>query len=246
MWWSIQALLYTDRLFPIGCMWNNSTKARPCVCLLVLKDTWKQPPLKVNTMEMILLPKLEIPFTMQQELFGERVLFFTLLFLCFFSQRHNLDQIRVFETFLFACLPLIYSSTWNDHKARVLADWGKKELRPYVVVSMARRNGKTFVTSGAVVALLLCIPNVKIVIFSTCKRTSQLMMSAVSDMLDLAFEKGTHCNRQEYQQISKNTETIVFEAFGTKRTVACLPGKMSMCVFCVRVLKYFFFFKKGL
>lgn len=141
---------------------------------------------------------------------------------------YYIDQIRVFETFLFACLPLIYGNTWNDNKARVLAEWNKKELRPYVVVSMARRNGKTFVTSGTVVALLLCIPGIKVVIFSTCKRTSQLMMSAVSEMLDAAFEKGTHCNKQDYVQISKNTETIVFEAFGSKRTVACLPGSVRV------------------
>jgi len=145
------------------------------------------------------------------------------------------DQIRVFETFLFACLPLIYGNTWNDNKARVLAEWGKKELRPYVVVSMARRNGKTFVTSGTVVALLLCIPGIRVVIFSTCKRTSQLMMSAVSDMLDAAFDKGTHCNRQEYVQVSRNTEAIVFEAFGTKRAVACLPGSVRVSFYsCAR------------
>lgn len=138
------------------------------------------------------------------------------------------DQIRVFETFVFACLPLIYGNTWNDNKARVLAEWGKTELRPYVVVSMARRNGKTFVTSGTVVALLLAIPNIKVIIFSTCKRTSQLMMSAVSDMLDAAFEKGSHCNRQDFVQVSKNTEQIVFEAFGSKRTIACLPGSVRV------------------
>jgi hypothetical protein len=143
------------------------------------------------------------------------------------------SQILVFETFLFACLPLIYGDTWNDNKARVLAEWNKKELRPYVVVSMARRNGKTFVTAGTVVALLLCIPGIKVVIFSTCKRTSQLMMSAVSEMLDKAFEKGTHCDRQQFVQISKNTETIVFEAFGSKRTVACLPGKHYIFMFVV-------------
>ena len=148
------------------------------------------------------------------------------------------DQVRVFETFLFACLPLIYGETWNDNKARVLAEWDKKELRPYVVVSMARRNGKTFVTSGTVVALLLCIPGIRIVIFSTCKRTSQLMMTAVSEMLDKAFEKGTHCNKQEYVEISRNSETIVFEAFGTKRAVACLPGSVrvsTLSFFCVCV-----------
>lgn len=133
------------------------------------------------------------------------------------------NQIKIFETFLFATLPLLYGDSWQENKARVLAEWGKKEMRQYVIVSMARRNGKTFVSAGAIVALLIAVPKVKLVIFSTCKRTSQLMMGAVDDMIQNAFTKGTHINSQDYIMVSKNSETICFEAFGTKRTISCLP-----------------------
>lgn len=139
------------------------------------------------------------------------------------------NQIKIFNTFLFACLPLLYGETWQENKARVLAEWGnKKELRQYVIVSMARRNGKTFVSSGAMVSLLIAVPKIKLVIFSTCKRTSGLMMSAVSDMIDAAFEKGTHVNTQDFIQVSKNSETICYEAFGSKRTISCLPGSVRV------------------
>jgi hypothetical protein len=139
------------------------------------------------------------------------------------------DQIRVFNAFLFSCLPLIYGNEWPENKARILEEWGKSRECPYTVVSMARRNGKTFVTSGTVVALLLVVPGIKVAIFSTCKRTSQMMMSAAVDMLENAFEIGTHCNRQDFIQIAKNTESIVYEGPDrTKRILGCYPGSVKV------------------
>lgn len=144
------------------------------------------------------------------------------------------DQVRVFDASLFSALPLIYGNEWSEHKARVLDEWGEKRECPYTVVSMARRNGKTFVTSGFVVSLLLVL-GIKIAIFSTCKRTSQMMMSAAVDMLEQAFERGTHCNRQDFVQVSKNTESIIYEGPDrTKRILGCFPGS-------VRVSRLFFF-----
>jgi hypothetical protein len=81
------------------------------------------------------------------------------------------DQIRVYNAFIQSCLPLIYGETWPEEKTRVLAEWGMKRECMYSLVNMARRNGKTFVTSATAAALLLCVPNIKIAIFSTCKRT---------------------------------------------------------------------------
>lgn len=139
------------------------------------------------------------------------------------------NQIRVFNAFVFSSLALIYGEEWPENKARVLAEWGEDRECPYTVVSMARRNGKTFSTAGVVVSMLLCIPHVKIAIFSTCKRTSQMMMSAAVEMLEKAFDRGTHASRQKYVQVSKNTEAIVFEGPDkTKRTLGCFPGSVRV------------------
>lgn len=139
------------------------------------------------------------------------------------------DQVRVFNAFIFSSLPLIYGNEWSENKARVLAEWDAQRECPYTVVSMARRNGKTFVTSGTVVAMMLCVPGIKIAIFSTCKRTSQMMMSAAVDMLEQAFERGTHCNRQDFVQVAKNTESIIFEGPDrTKRILGCFPGSVRV------------------
>jgi hypothetical protein len=149
------------------------------------------------------------------------------------------DQVRVFNAFLFSSLPLIYGNEWSENKARVLSEWEAQRECPYTVVSMARRNGKTFVTSGTVVAMMLCVPGIKIAIFSTCKRTSQMMMSASVDMMEQAFEKGTHANRQDFVQVAKNTESIIFEGPDrTKRILGCFPGS-------VRVSIIFFLFLLG-
>lgn len=137
------------------------------------------------------------------------------------------DQIRVFEAFLASCLPLVYGNSWQDEKARVMADWGLERERMYSLVNMARRNGKTFVTSGTAAALLLCVPNIKIAIFSTCKRTSQMMMSAIMDMLDGAFERGTHVNKEEFILVTKNMEAVCYEGpDGTKRMLGSFPGSV--------------------
>lgn len=158
---------------------------------------------------------------------------------CFFNGmgiKWGEDQVRVFNAFVFSCLPLVYGEEWSENKARVLEDWGQTRECPYTVVSMARRNGKTFVTSGTVVAMMLTVPGIKVAIFSTCKRTSQMMMQACVDMIEKAFDLGTHANRQDFTQVMKNTESIVYEGpDGSKRVLGCFPGS-------VRVSHLFSFF----
>lgn len=141
------------------------------------------------------------------------------------------DQIRVFNAFLFSCLPLVYGASWQEEKARLLKEWNEPRESMYSLVNMARRNGKTFVTSGTTASLLLCVPNIKIAIFSTCKRTSQMMMSATLDMLEAAFERGTHVSRQDFTVVTKNLETVCFEGPDrTKRILGSFPGSVRVSV----------------
>jgi hypothetical protein len=148
------------------------------------------------------------------------------------------DQIRVFNAFLFSCLPLIYGPAWPEEKARLLKEWGQPRESMYSLVNMARRNGKTFVTSGTAASLLLCVPNIKIAIFSTCKRTSQMMMSATLDMLELAFERGTHVQRQDFTIVTKNMENICYEGPDrTKRILGSFPGSVRVSLFSITLFQ---------
>lgn len=151
------------------------------------------------------------------------------IFLNGFGLKWSDDQIRVFDAFQNTCLPLIYGADWNEEKARVLRERGLDREVQYALVNMARRNGKTFSVSGAAAALALSVPNSKIAIFSTCQRTSQMMLQAVMDQFDRAFDKGTHANRQDFLMLSRNAETIIFQGpDGTKRIVGSFPGSVRV------------------
>lgn len=148
-------------------------------------------------------------------------------------------QARIFESFVDACLPLIYGDAWPDNKLRVLKERGLTAEQQYALVNMARRNGKTFVTSGAAAALMLCVPGITLAIFSTCRRTSQMMMSAIIDQLESAFTKGTHAIREQFSQVSKNMEQLMYEGpDGTRRLLMSLPGsvRVSSVLFLLYVL----------
>ena len=134
-----------------------------------------------------------------------------------FGTKWGDDQIRVFNAFLASCLPLIYGESWQEEKTRVLKEWGLNSVPMYSLVNMARRNGKTYVTSGTAAALFLCIPNIKIAIFSTCRRTSQMLMTCMMEFIERAFEKGTHVQREDYNLVTKNTETVQYEYKGAKQ-----------------------------
>jgi hypothetical protein len=145
--------------------------------------------------------------------------------------RWDENQVRVFDAFLGSCLPLVYGETWATEKARVLRAWGLDREIMYSLVNMARRNGKTYVTSGTAAALLLCVPNIKIAVFSTCKRTSQMMLEAILDRLEQAFNLGTHVDRQDYVVTCKNKETVAFVGpDGTPRHLGSYPGSVRVSV----------------
>lgn len=157
------------------------------------------------------------------------------MFMNGFGVKWSDDQIRVFNAMLMTALPLLYGDTWNEEKGRVLKEWGQKRQNMYALVNMARRNGKTFSTSGAAAALFLCVPHIKIAIFSTCKRTSQMMLTAIQEMLERAFERGTHVSKQDFQLVTKNMETICYEGPDrTKRLLGSFPGsvRVSKSVCC--------------
>jgi len=139
------------------------------------------------------------------------------------------DQVRIFNTALFSCLPLIYGKSWVENKARVLGEWQAQRECPYTIVVMGRRNGKTYVVSGTVAALLRCVPGVKIAIFSTCTRTSYMMMTAITDMIDKAMALGTHFSEQAFTEEKRNMETVEFRCpDGTKRILGCFPGSVRV------------------
>ncbi len=145
------------------------------------------------------------------------------------NTKWGVSQIKIFKAFVKSVLPFVYGDAWPKERARVMKDYGMLKEMLYTLVNMARRNGKTYTTAATAAVLMLCVPGISIAIFSTCKRTSQMLLSNVVNMLEMILDKGTHANRQQFVEITRNSESIVFRGpDGTKRTIGCYPGSVRV------------------
>ena len=140
-------------------------------------------------------------------------------------------QIKIFKAFLKSTLPFIYGDSWDRERPRVMRELKMKKEMLYTLVNMARRNGKTYTTAGTAAALMFCVPDIKIAIFSTCKRTAQLLLNTVIEMIDKIIAKG-HKSSLGFVEVTRNSESIVFRGpDGTKRVIGCFPGSVRVSSF---------------
>lgn len=151
-------------------------------------------------------------------------------------------QQRIFKACIDACLPKIYGDEWEEAKTRVMAKRGISKMHQEVLVNMARRNGKTFVVSGAAAALFLVVPNMSVAVFSTGERAAKMLMTATLEKIDAAFTLGTHVNKQGYNLVQKNKEMLVMEhPSGGKQVFGCYPGSVRVSL----LLRFFLFLFDG-
>lgn len=138
-------------------------------------------------------------------------------------------QAAAFDAFLISCLPLLYGNTWDSEKSRVLKIYGLEEERYFSIVMMNRRNGKTMGTSGATATLLLKVPGLSVAIFSIHIRASGMLMDCVKDMIERAFERGTHVKRENYRKVSSSVQRLEFLGPDkTKRKLGSYPGSAKV------------------
>ena len=138
-------------------------------------------------------------------------------------------QIRIFNAFVDSLLPLIYGEEWDEAKARVMRDRGLTRIQQEVLVNMARRNGKTYVTAGTCTALFLKVPGMSCAIFATGERTARKLMEVVVEMIERAMQRGTHVRADEYQLLQKNKEMLVYQhPSGEKQVLGCYPGSVRV------------------
>lgn len=94
------------------------------------------------------------------------------------------QQVMFHEAFLEACLPKIYGPVeWANHSMRVLAEFDIKKIQFEVMVITARRIGKSWSIAMFVVSLLLCVPGLRIAIFSTGSRASGSLYQIIMRMI---------------------------------------------------------------
>ena len=65
----------------------------------------------------------------------------------------------------------------------------------------------------------------------TGERTARMLMTVVVDMVELAFNKGSHVNRQDYSLVQKNKESLLYEGpDGSRRLLGCFPGSVRVSI----------------
>lgn len=151
------------------------------------------------------------------------------LFLNGFGVIWSLVQINIFHALVNSILPRIYLDEWEESKGRVMAQRAIDRIWQEILINMGRRNGKTWITSGAAAAFFLMIPGISIAVFSVGKRQAELFMTAAVEKIKLAFSKGTHVKKSDYNVVRESQEMLVYEhPLGGKQVLGCYPGSSKV------------------
>jgi len=164
---------------------------------------------------------------------GDKILEGTVdLFLNGFGVTWSPVQINIFHALVNSILPRIYMHEWEEVKGRVMLQRALDRIWQEVLINMGRRNGKTWITSGAAAAFFLMIPGISIAVFSVGKRQAELFMTSCTEKIKLAFARGTHVKKSDYNVIRESQEMLVYEhPLGGKQVLGCYPGSSKVRFF---------------
>lgn len=138
--------------------------------------------------------------------------------------RRSEPQQNVHEVYLRACLPKIYDDEWDDNREHIMKKFGITRLQMWVLVVMARREGKTWGMAMFIAAMVLSVADIEISIFATCKRTAEKLLKVFHKFLIKAMEFMTD---EEFVIVKKTQETIIIMGpDGTERIIGCYPASV--------------------
>jgi hypothetical protein len=127
-------------------------------------------------------------------------------------------QIRFHNLVLQASAKNIFGTDFDTCQEIIFERNGGKEIRHEILVQTPRRFGKTTMVAMVVAAIAVCVPGIKIAIFSTVQRTSKKLMEEVFrfvTMLPGAAERiGVH-NKEELHILPHAVQRA---AWGRKKT----------------------------
>lgn len=138
--------------------------------------------------------------------------------------RRSEPQQTVHEVYIRACLPKIYDDEWDDNREHIMKKFGITRLQMWVLVVMARREGKTWGMAMFIAAMVLSVSDTEISIFATCKRTAEKLLKVFHKFLlkAMAILPG-----EEFIIIKKTQETIILMGpDGTERIIGCYPASV--------------------
>lgn len=138
--------------------------------------------------------------------------------------RRSEPQQNVHEVYIRACLPKIYDDEWDDNREHIMKKFGITRLQMWVLVVMARREGKTWGMAMFIAAMVLSVADIEISIFATCKRTAEKLLKVFNKFLIKAMD---FIPEEEFVIIKKTQETIIIMGpDGTERIIGCYPASV--------------------
>lgn len=96
-----------------------------------------------------------------------------------FSKIRSPEQKLFHDKFMISCLPHIYGDDWEANRVRVMEELGITKIDFELLITTPRRFGKSYSVAMFVAALLVCVPGIRINVFSTGKRASGNLMELV-------------------------------------------------------------------
>lgn len=165
-----------------------------------------------------------------------------------FNWEREDNQIEFHEIMIHTVLPKIFVKEWDTDYERILRMFKIEKHKAETFIICPRRYGKTVSVAMFCAAYLYMVQDASIAIFSTSKRTSGKMMTAIYGfMRELPFYKSTSFD-------IKNSEQIKITVYGNERSIWSYPGTvavsllflslslyLSVCVFFNYIPPFYFY-----
>ena len=129
-----------------------------------------------------------------------------------YEQFHRLDEMgfrrskqqrRICEIFIRACIRFIYGDELRTDMIRIFRKFQISYIHNMVMCALARRFGKSTITSIFAACYLNIVPDAKIVIYSISRRTSSMLSAKILNFLCML-------NGEDWSPEIHNQETIEF------------------------------------
>jgi hypothetical protein len=149
-----------------------------------------------------------------------------------FGMTRSADQVQFHDAFICSSLQIIYGSDFEANFKRIMEENQLKCLHKEVMIVAPRRFGKTVAIAMFVAACLLCIPGVRINIYSTGKRASGSLMEAVIKFIK-RIPGGESRMASETQEVLYVSQTAVGGGSGSHaaRSAKTDEGTSKLCSF---------------
>jgi hypothetical protein len=136
-------------------------------------------------------------------------------------KRHH-HQIRFHEHMIKACLSKIYEEEWETQYEQITHKFGIEKMKREGLYTCPRRFGKTTAVAIYCAAFLLVVPNSKVAVFATGKRTAKKLMMQIVGFL---IKYPGFLDRVK----TKNQEDLILDfGISDERMLSCYPSTVKV------------------